>query len=111
MESAVERMAEDPALTEAIAGAARLAANVEQVVHGKSEEIRLVLAALISGGHVLLEDLPGTAKTVLARSLAVSITGASFSRIQCTPDLQPTDVTGLSIFDQRTREFEFRPGP
>ena len=86
-------------------------ANVERVVHGKPEEIRLVLAALISGGHVLLEDMPGTAKTVLARSLAVSIAGASFSRIQCTPDLQPTDVTGLSIFDQRTREFEFRPGP
>jgi MoxR-like ATPase len=105
------RVGDDPALAAAIDRASRLAANVEQVIHGKSQEIRLVLAALISGGHVLLEDLPGTAKTVLARSLAVSITGASFSRIQCTPDLQPTDVTGLSIFDQRTREFEFRPGP
>jgi MoxR-like ATPase len=91
--------------------AGRLAANVERVVRGKPDEIRLVLAAMISGGHVLLEDMPGTAKTVLARALAVSIGGASFSRIQCTPDLQPTDVTGLSIFDQRTREFEFRPGP
>jgi len=111
MEPAEERVADDPALAAAMERAARLAANVERVVHGKSEEIRLVLAALVSGGHVLLEDLPGTAKTVLARSLAVSITGASFSRIQCTPDLQPTDVTGLSIFDQRTREFEFRPGP
>ena len=89
----------------------RLAENVGRVVHGKPEEIRLVLAALIAGGHVLLEDLPGTAKTVLARALAASLGGASFSRIQCTPDLQPTDVTGLSIFDQRTREFEFRPGP
>src|SRR5205823_7984110 len=84
---------------------------VELVVHGKSDEIRLVLAALISGGHVLFEDMPGTAKTVMARALATSIGGASFSRIQCTPDLQPSDVTGLSIFDQRTREFEFRPGP
>jgi MoxR-like ATPase len=110
MEPIVERVADDAELTESIAGAARLAANVERVVHGKPEEIRLVLAALISGGHVLLEDLPGTAKTVLARSLAVSVGGA-YSRIQCTPDLQPTDVTGLSIFDQRTREFEFRPGP
>jgi MoxR-like ATPase len=91
--------------------ASRLAANVELVVHGKSEEIRLVLAALVSGGHVLFEDMPGTAKTVLARALAMSVGGASFSRIQCTPDLQPSDVTGLSIFDQRTREFEFRPGP
>jgi MoxR-like ATPase len=91
--------------------ASRLVENVEQVVHGKTTEIRLVVAALISGGHVLLEDMPGTAKTVLSRALAVSIAGASFSRIQCTPDLQPTDVTGLSIFNQRTRDFEFRPGP
>jgi MoxR-like ATPase len=98
-------------LPRAIELATRLSANVERVVHGKSDEIRLVLAALISGGHVLFEDLPGTAKTVLARALAVSIGGASFARIQCTPDLQPTDVTGLSIFDQRTRDFEFRPGP
>ncbi len=78
MEPAEERVAEDPALAVAIERAGRLAENVELVVHGKSEEIRLVLAALISGGHVLLEDLPGTAKTVLARSLAVSIAGASF---------------------------------
>ena len=60
---------------------------------------------------MLLEDVPGTAKTVLARAIAGSIAGAAFSRIQCTPDLQPTDVTGLSIFNQRTRDFEFRPGP
>src|SRR5579872_1404185 len=111
MSPAVERVADHSALAPAVERAGLLAANVETVVHGKPEEIRLVLAALISGGHVLLEDLPGTAKTVLARSLAVSIAGASFSRIQCTPDLQPTDVTGLSIFDQQSREFKFRPGP
>ena len=107
----VEPVHHTPELEAAAALASRLVANVEQVVHGKTEEIRLVVAALISGGHVLLEDMPGTAKTVMSRALAASIGGASFSRIQCTPDLQPTDVTGLSIFHQRTREFEFRPGP
>jgi MoxR-like ATPase len=91
--------------------AARLLANVERVVVGKQDQISLILAALISGGHVLLEDVPGTAKTVLARSIAQSLHGATFARLQCTPDLQPTDITGLEIFDQRTREFEFRPGP
>jgi MoxR-like ATPase len=91
--------------------AARLLGNVEQVVLGKQEEIALVIAAMISGGHVLIEDVPGTAKTILARSIAQSVDGATFARIQCTPDLQPTDVTGLSIFNQVTREFEFRPGP
>src|SRR3954463_16651741 len=89
----------------------RLLANVERVVVGKREQIALVLAALISGGHVLLEDVPGTAKTVLARAVAASIGEITFSRVQCTPDLQPSDVTGLSIYDQRTRDFEFRPGP
>src|SRR4051794_38494882 len=91
--------------------AQRLLANVERVVIGKHDEIALVFSALISGGHVLLEDVPGTAKTVLARALAQSIEGATFARVQCTPDLQPTDVTGLSIFNQETRRFEFRPGP
>jgi MoxR-like ATPase len=91
--------------------ARRLLENVELVVHGKTEEIRLVLAALACGGHVLFDDVPGTAKTVLARAIAQSISDASHSRIQCTPDLQPTDATGLSIFDQETRRFEFHPGP
>lgn len=91
--------------------AAKLLANVERVVVGKREQISLVLAALIAGGHVLLEDVPGTAKTILARAIAQSVEGAGFARLQCTPDLQPTDITGLEIFDQRTREFEFRPGP
>jgi MoxR-like ATPase len=91
--------------------ACRLLDNIETVVHGKREQITLVVAALICGGHVLLEDVPGTAKTVLARAIAGSIEGAHSSRIQCTPDRQPTDVTGLSIFNQRERDFEFRPGP
>ena len=91
--------------------AERFLRNVELVVHGKRREIKLVLAALLCEGHVLFEDVPGTAKTVLARGIAQTIEGATPSRIQCTPDLQPTDVTGLSVFDQRTRDFEFRPGP
>ncbi len=91
--------------------AARLLENVERVVRGKRREVRLVLAALASGGHVLIEDVPGTAKTVLARAIAQSMRGATVGRIQCTPDLQPTDVTGLSIYNQKTRDFEFRPGP
>ena len=91
--------------------AERLLDNIETVVHGKREQIKLVVAALMCSGHALLEDVPGTAKTVLARAIAGSISGAHASRIQCTPDLQPTDVTGLSIFNQRERDFEFRPGP
>ncbi len=91
--------------------ARRLIDNLETVVHGKSEEIRLVLSALVAGGHVLLEDVPGTAKTILARAIAGSVEGIDFSRIQCTPDLQPTDATGLSIFDQERRSFVFQPGP
>src|SRR5918995_1692549 len=89
----------------------RLVDNIETVVYGKRDEIKLVLTALACDGHVLLEDVPGTAKTVLARAIAGSIDGAIPQRIQCTPDLQPTDVTGLSVFDQRSREFQFRPGP
>jgi MoxR-like ATPase len=91
--------------------AERLLDNIETVVHGKREQIKLVVAALMCGGHALLEDVPGTAKTVLARAIAGSISDAHATRIQCTPDLQPTDVTGLSIFNQRERDFEFRPGP
>jgi MoxR-like ATPase len=88
-----------------------LLANIERVVLGKHEQVALVLAALAAQGHVLLEDVPGTAKTILARSIAQTIEGATVTRIQCTPDLQPTDVTGLSIYDQKTRAFEFRAGP
>jgi MoxR-like ATPase len=89
----------------------RFVDNIELVVYGKREEIKLVVAAMICGGHVLFEDVPGTAKTVLARAIAQSIEGATTSRIQCTPDLQPTDVTGLSVYNQKEREFEFRQGP
>ena len=109
----VQARRSDPADETAAAAepARRLLANIERVVVGKPDEIALIVAAFISRGHVLLEDVPGTAKTILARALAQSIEGSAFSRIQCTPDLQPTDVTGLSIFNQKTREFEFRQGP
>jgi MoxR-like ATPase len=104
-EQAARAIEEEERATDAAQEVARrLLANVERVVVGKHEQIAVVLSALISGGHVLLEDVPGTAKTMLARSLALSIDGASFARLQCTPDLQPTDVTGLSIFNQKTRE-------
>jgi len=88
----------------------RIIANIEQVVVGKRQQIVKVLVAWYSEGHVLLEDVPGVAKTILARAFARSI-GCSFKRIQCTPDLLPTDVTGDSIFNQKNGEFEFRPGP
>src|SRR5438034_7257533 len=97
--------------TQAAALADRFLDNIESVVYGKREKIKLVAAALISGGHVLFEDVPGTAKTVLARAIAQSLEGATPSRVQCTPDLQPSDVTGLSVYNQKVRDFEFRPGP
>jgi len=84
--------------------------NVEKVIVGKRSVIELVLTALLCEGHVLIEDAPGTGKTMLARALALT-TGLEFKRLQCTPDLLPNDVTGVSVFDQKTREFEFRPGP
>ncbi|NIP44042.1 MAG: AAA domain-containing protein [Aliifodinibius sp.] len=84
--------------------------NVERVIVGKREAIELVMVALLCEGHVLLEDVPGSGKTMLARSIAISL-GIDFKRIQCTPDLLPNDVTGVSIFNQQSSEFEFRPGP
>ena len=84
--------------------------NVEKVIVGKRQIIELVLIAFLCEGHVLIEDAPGTGKTMLARALALT-TGLDFKRLQCTPDLLPNDVTGVSVFDQKTREFEFRPGP
>ena len=88
----------------------RVIANVEKVILGKSHEVRLAFAALLCQGHILIEDVPGVGKTVLAKAIAKSI-GGTFRRIQFTPDLLPSDVTGVSVFNQKTREFEFRPGP
>jgi MoxR-like ATPase len=85
-------------------------ANIEHVVLDKTATIKAALAAFLAGGHVLLEDVPGVAKTMLVRSLAVS-SGCTFIRIQCTPDLLPSDVSGVSIYNQKTQEFEFRRGP
>lgn len=84
--------------------------QVESVVLGKTQVIEMALAAMLGGGHVLLEDVPGVAKTILVRSLAAA-SGCSFVRIQCTPDLLPSDVSGVSIFNQKSQQFEFRPGP
>src|SRR5437667_7404059 len=85
-------------------------ANVAKVIFGKHHEVELALVALVCRGHILVEDVPGTGKTVLAKAIARSL-GCSFRRIQFTPDLLPPDVTGVSIFNQRTSAFEFRPGP
>jgi len=90
--------------------AERVVTNVEKVIVGKHREVQLTLVALLCRGHVLIEDVPGVGKTVLAKTIARSI-GCSFKRIQFTPDLLPGDVTGVSIFNQGTRVFEFRPGP
>ena len=84
--------------------------NVEKVIVGKREVIELLMVALLCEGHVLIEDVPGTGKTMLARSIALSL-GGQFKRLQCTPDLLPNDVTGVSIFNQQRGEFEFIPGP
>jgi MoxR-like ATPase len=90
--------------------AKKVIANIEKVVIGKRQEIILALVAYLCEGHILLEDVPGVAKTMLARALAASV-GCSFKRVQCTPDLLPNDITGASIFNPKTTEFEFRPGP
>ena len=84
--------------------------NVEQVIVGKRLAIEFIMVALLCEGHVLLEDVPGSGKTMLARSIATSL-GIGFKRIQCTPDLLPNDITGVSVFNQKSGEFEFRPGP
>jgi len=90
--------------------AKKIIGNIEKVVIGKRQEIILALVAYLCEGHVLLEDVPGVAKTMLARALAASV-GCSFKRVQCTPDLLPNDITGASIFNPKTTEFEFRAGP
>ena len=90
--------------------AERLTAQIETVIVGKRQQIEYLLVALLCRGHVLIQDVPGTGKTMLARAAAASL-GLSFKRLQCTPDLLPNDITGVSIFNQRSTDFEFRPGP
>jgi MoxR-like ATPase len=90
--------------------AQKIVDNVEQVIVGKREAVQLTVIGLLCEGHLLIEDVPGTGKTMLAKSLATSL-GCVFRRIQFTPDMLPSDVTGVSVFNQKTREFEFRPGP
>ena len=102
--SGKEEMNEVRVFLEAITG------NVEKVIVGKRPAIELVLISLLCEGHVLIEDAPGTGKTMLARAVAIS-SGLEFKRLQCTPDLLPSDVTGVSVFNQKKREFEFKPGP
>jgi MoxR-like ATPase len=98
------------AKTDVAAVAAKILTNIEKVIFGKRTQIKLALVAYLCEGHILLEDVPGVAKTMLARAIARSV-GCVFKRLQCTPDLLPTDVTGVSVFNQKTSEFEFRPGP
>lgn len=88
----------------------RLVENVEKVIVGKKQSVQLTALGLLCQGHILIEDVPGVGKTVLAKSLAKSV-GCKFQRIQFTPDMLPSDVTGVSVFNQKTGEFEFRPGP
>jgi MoxR-like ATPase len=100
----------DTRRSEVATTAQKIIGNMEKVIIGKRHQITLTLVAYLCEGHILLEDVPGVAKTMLARALAKSV-GCTFKRIQCTPDLLPTDVTGVSVFNQKTSEFEFRPGP
>ena len=90
--------------------AAKIRENVQNVIVGKDEAINMSLVALLCKGHLLMEDVPGTGKTTMAKALAQSL-GCDFHRIQCTPDLMPTDVLGVNFYNQKTSEFEFRPGP
>jgi MoxR-like ATPase len=88
----------------------RIVDNIEQVIVGKRSAVQLTVLGLLCQGHMLIEDVPGVGKTVLAKAVARSV-GCRFQRIQFTPDMLPTDVTGVSVYNQKTLEFEFRPGP
>jgi MoxR-like ATPase len=107
-----ERQAEQRPVAPAVSSEtlARVTENVARVLHAPAETLRLSVICLVSEGHLIIEDFPGVGKTMLAKAVARSI-DCSFSRIQFTPDLLPSDVTGVNVFDQRTNEFEFRPGP
>src|SRR6476661_8572225 len=100
----------DPTIEPPVALADALFGAVSAVVRGKDDEVRLALVALLAGGHLLVEDLPGTGKTLLGKSLAAAL-GGTFGRVQCTPDLLPTDITGTSVFLPGTGAWDFRPGP
>ncbi len=103
-------MQNSDSLNELVQAAAQIKANIGRVLVGKEDAVELILAAVLSGGHILIEDVPGIGKTTLARSLANSL-DCVFKRIQCTPDLMPSDITGIHFYNQKTSEFEFRAGP
>src|SRR3954464_8764646 len=96
-------------MSDVAAAANKIIANIEKVIIGKRPQLVLALVTYFSEGHLLLEDVPGVAKTMLARALARSV-GCTFKRVQCTPDLLPTDITGATVFNQKTAELDFRPG-
>jgi MoxR-like ATPase len=103
-------MMDDKKVQQIKKAAEKVKENVERVIVGKSEVVELAIVAILCEGHLLLEDVPGLGKTVLAKSLAKSL-GCSFRRVQCTPDLLPSDITGTYIYNQKTADFEYRPGP
>jgi MoxR-like ATPase len=110
LEAGSEPLAREARVADVAATVTKIVANMEKVIIGKRQQLVQAMVAYLCEGHILLEDVPGVAKTMLARALARSV-NCTFKRLQCTPDLLPTDVTGVSIFNQKTVEFEFRPGP
>ena len=100
----------DASSSDHTSGAGRIATSIESVMSGQGASVRLILAAFLAGGHVLIEDNPGTGKTTLAKALAISV-GAQFTRVQFTPDLLPSDIVGVSVFNPQAQSFDFHPGP